>query len=134
MISIEIQESEAYDRLSILELKRGITKDVDKQNQLFGQIEELESLLNNEIGYDKAKKIHDSYEYKVLASANQDIFKMIDSLNEESKGGNLIPDEELIYLARHINFMNYQRFLAKENLQKKFFDNEIKEVKVGYDH
>lgn len=131
MIKILVQESEVYDRISILEVKYKNSKGDVKIN-LKTQIEELQGELNVVLGYDKARKIWASLEYKELYNLNNQIFEKIDKLNEWSK---LIP-LDMNYIADlgiDINELNYKRYLAKKHLQESYFEDKIVETKLGYE-
>ena len=34
--------------------------------------------------------------------------------------------------AQHVDYCNFQRHTAKQNFQKKFFNNDLSELKMGY--
>ena len=138
MISILIQESEAYDRLTVLEIKLQEAKDNNSPElvqKLLDQIEDLEREINRAIGYDFAKQINYSKECEKLYDTNKNIFYAIDELTRLSKL-DLLSDEQMHKLAElgiAINNRNYERFLAKKALQEKFFAGKIEEIKIGYE-
>lgn len=114
MIQISVEESAAFDILSILEIKLAKTNDLIKKTALQRQIVLLQSEINTAIGYDLGKKIYRSPHYRALYEANQSVFLQIDK--EKSQADKL----------------NYYRFLAKQELQKEFFHKELEEIKLGY--
>ena len=81
MITIQIQENESFDRLSILEIKKFNSENPAQKIDLQEQIEELQSQINSSIGRDLAKKIYESEEYSELYNTNFKIFELIDKLN-----------------------------------------------------
>lgn len=121
MIEIFIQESEAFDRLSILEIKKFESRKIEEKFKLDNQVEYLERQINNAIGYDLAQKIYCSDFYTNLYNINFALFEKIDKLKEKDFSG------------REFNDLNYKRFTSKQELQKEFFKNELEEIKIGYD-
>ncbi len=134
MVQIKIQEAEAYDRISILEIKLKYPGNYQIRNSLAKQLEELESRTNSVLGYDRAVLVHKSVEYATLYKCNEKIFYLIDSLNRYTETQTLTDEEKsrISYLGLDINFTNYGRHLAKKNLQAKFFGDILEEEKVGY--
>lgn len=132
MITIQIQENESFDRLSILEVKKHFSKDPIQKQTIQSQIEELSEQINIGIGYDKAKEIYESVQYKGLYNYNLDIFNLIDELNQLEKERINFDYVKIASLGMSINNTNYSRFLAKKELQKEFFNNKNEEIKLGY--
>jgi hypothetical protein len=144
LIIIQIQPSEAFDRLSILEVKKFFSPTVEQKIKLQNQITELEYQINDSIGYDLAKKIYCSEFYTDLYNANFNVFTIIDKQNKEIKNNTIenlikigIPAvykiERLAELGLLANNENQKRFNAKIKLQNEFFDSEINEIKIGYE-
>lgn len=104
--------AKAYDELSILEVKLAYCEDLGVKKKLQEDIEFLKKELNENIGYDSARKIYNSEFYKKLFAANLDIFIQI----RENPSNN--------------DFLNLKRFAAKQALQKEFFKEEMKEIKI----
>ena len=102
-----------YDILSIYEVKLDNSTDLDIRNKLENQIEELEKQLNETLGYDRAKEIYTSEQYDKLYQANKKIFDEV----QKSK------DNEAQKL-------NKERFEAKKELNKVFFNEELGEIKI----
>lgn len=121
MIKISVSEGAAFDILSIFEIKKAQAISVDKKENIVKQIEELMIEINSQLGYDLAKRIYHSTEYNALYSVNMRLFELID-LSKKTKMD-----------AETLDSANYQRFLAKEVLQKSFFGGGLNEIKIGYD-
>lgn len=115
---ITVPISECYDRLSIIEVKR-IYQPLNLD--LLHQLNEIQEEISLVLGYEFAHNIYSSEEYQKLYNANLEIFKLIDRLNKGE-----------LNLGKEINDKNYERFLAKNNLQKHFFNKSIGEIKIGY--
>jgi hypothetical protein len=121
MIKISLDEAYVFDLLSILDLKRTKStkkednkKHIENYNTLYGEISE-------QITDIKMYQIIKSKEYKSLVEINTKVFDLVD-LGKEKDG-----------LAKTTALANYDRFILKNKLQKKFFKNPLKEVKIGYD-
>lgn len=119
MITIQIQENEAFDRLSILEVK-SLNLPPLKQQKIKEQIEELQHTISEHIGLKLSQEIYHSPEYKMLFEINKKLFLYVDKAKNNDVTVKQVGDEV------------YNRHLAKASLQKKYFNDEIKEVKVGY--
>ena len=117
---ITIEISECYDRLSINFVKLEKCQDIKKKETIREQIELLEQEINVSIGRDLALKIFKSDEYKELYNVNLTLFNLVDEIKINPLVGKTIDDN--VYL----------RHLAKNKIQKKFFNEEFKEVKLGY--
>lgn len=102
-----------YDELSILEIKFDLCFILETRWKLNAQIEELEEQLNKNLGYDMARKIYGSKEYDNLYNANKAIF------NEVEKNKN-----------NEAQKLNKERFEAKKELNKVFFNEELGEIKI----
>ena len=124
MITIQIEPAEAFDRFSILTVKYFNLQDNNGDIQLLEKVKnELQTLSNqisSSISMPRTQEIVDSEEYNDLLKINEKLFNLF---NECKKGGMdaLIPDE-----------YNWKRHLAKKTLQKKFFNEDFNEVKLGY--
>jgi hypothetical protein len=120
MITIEIQESEAFDRLSILEIKKLHLPPL-KQQDIQQQIEDLQHNISKNIGLSLSMEIYESPEYKHLFEVNKKLFLYVDKAKKNEVTAKDVDDEV------------YNRHLAKNSLQKRFFNDETKEVKIGYE-
>lgn len=120
MITIQIQEAEAFDRLSILEIKKNNAPNAEIKIKLQNQILELEAQINNEIGYNKAREVYESLFYNNLFNVNATLFDLFDKCKAGGMDA-LEPDK-----------WNISRHRAKNDLQEKFFGSKTEEVKLGY--
>jgi hypothetical protein len=121
MIKISLDEAYVFDLLSILDLKR--TKSVGKEDNQ-KHIENYNTLhdeISEQISDIKMLEIIKSEEYKDLVDINSKVFDLVD-LGKDQEG-----------LAKITAMANYDRFILKNKLQKKFFKNPLKEAKIGYD-
>ena len=74
-----------------------------------------------QVGKETFDKIMSSDQFDKLYSANEVTFNAVDAAKEDK------------VLASEVDKTNYHRMLAKKELQKYFFGNNIQEVKVGYE-
>jgi len=114
MIKISVDESAAFDALSILYVKN----DISPRDGLKKQIEILLSDIQESIGFDRMSDIICSDEYNILEKSNKEIFLLIDRLRSGEKMD-----------AKIIDDANTERFKAKKVLQEKFWGTELSEVK-----
>lgn len=111
MILLPVDEAYAFDFLAILQIKRQKNLlDVDTYTDIVNTIEE-------QIGAQNFKKILKSAEYKKLLQANKKTFHSVDLARQNKIS------------AHDLDRCNYNRFLAKKELQTKFFKNNLFEVK-----
>lgn len=121
IIKIEIQAAEAFDRLTILECKLNSTDDLQIKANIKQQIENLQRQINIAIGYDKAKEIYNSIQYFNLYTSNLIIFDLLDQVNQKKEMDAAVVNDE-----------NYRRYICKNELNNKFFNGKLEEIKVGY--
>lgn len=121
MILIEIDESGAFDMLSILNVKISKSHSKDK-DQNINNFEHLAAQIKKQIGEYKFNEIISSDEYEDLYDINSQLFGCFDQAKLEDKDS----------LAFRTDCMNYKRFLLKKQLQAKFFNNDVTEIKIGY--
>jgi len=115
MIKLTVDEAYAFDYYSILHLKHDngyLSLDVLNIAKK-DLIESLGEILTNDI-------LH-SQEYKDIYEANKLTFEAVDKAKDDS-----VP-------ASYVDKCNYKRMLAKKALQSKFFNNELSEIKIGYE-
>lgn len=115
MINLLVDEAYAFDYLSILEIKK------EKSSLNLKAWLSCYSYLQNQFELDKWSSMIQSQEYKNMINANSLTFDAVDKAKN-----NLVT-------AQYVDYCNYQRHTAKKNFQKKFFDNELNENKIGYD-
>jgi hypothetical protein len=113
--NLKVSESYAMDFLAILRIKSHQTKTEESQ-RLFDEC--YLSLL--EQGGENFLAAYRSDLYLDLIQANLDVFNMV---NQIKKGG---------IDARVVDELNYERYLAKQAIQDKFFGGGKSEEKLGY--
>ena len=115
MINLLVDEAYAFDYLSILEVKKEKSKiSNDTWNTCYMYLE-------NQFDSQKWLLIINSEEYKDMIKANQLTFIAVDRAKNNE------------VTAQYVDYCNFQRYAAKQNFQKKFFNNELKEQKLGYE-
>ena len=118
MITLLVDEGHAFDYLSILQIKL----DLDKDNVLkYSTFNLCKQHLIEQIGINKFETIIDSQEYKDCYEANKQTFDAVDDAKLDK-----VP-------ASYVDKCNFKRFVAKQKLQSAFFDEQLSEVKIGYD-
>ena len=121
MIKILVDECVAFDIFSIFQVKLGYCEgNIKRQINI-----EKDRLWNEIVQYLSPKlavEIYKSDEYKNLYNCNKQIFEILDKAKKEPK---------TIYM-EDVDYTNLNRFKAKQELQKKFFNKESNEVKIGY--
>lgn len=120
MVTIQIQESEAFDRLSILECKIFNCNDAVVKTKLKQQRLDLMAEINESVSYDKARSIYSSDEYTNLYNVNFELFDSVDKAKKD------------LVTASYVDSLVYKRHLAKKKLQNKHFGDDFDEVKIGY--
>lgn len=115
MIKLLVDEGYAFDYLAILFIKKDLS-DTAKLSW-----EKCSNYIRNQLGYRLFTSIIESEEYKNIIEANKKTYDAV-ALAKEDK-----------CTAQHVDKCNYERYIAKINLQKKFFNNDVTEVKVGYE-
>lgn len=104
MINILVDEVYAFDFLSILHIKKDSARYNQCLNQIRMQISNTDTIL-------------ESQEYKKVYDAN---LKVFDAINKSKKD---------LVKASYVEECNYSRYLAKKELQCKFFSNDMTEKK-----
>jgi hypothetical protein len=116
MIKISVDEAYVFDMLSIFDVK--IKKlSGEKLAITLEKFSDMVEEVVSQIGKEKFDLIYASSEYKEMIQANQIIFDLVDE-SQKVEGMAKVTDDA-----------NYARFLAKMNLQKAHFDNDLTEVK-----
>jgi hypothetical protein len=114
MISIEVDEAYAFDYLSILEVKK------QKSSSAIEAWSKCYVHLQTQFDSERWFLMINSKEYNNMVKANQLTFNAVDKAKNNE------------VTAQHVDYCNYQRHTAKQNFQKKFFDNNLSELKIGY--
>jgi len=117
MIKISLDESYVFDLLSIYEVKIESATDLEKKNKLQWSYNFLELEIIESIGKFLFNSIISSKEYSDLKSANKIVFDLVDRAHESE-------------LSKLTSDANYTRYLYKIELQQKFFENLVTEVKI----
>jgi len=116
MISLIVDESYAYDYLSILRVKV-LKKDSE---ETISNFMDCSYIIKMQVGPKLHSEILDSIEYKNLLEANKETFEAVDKAKGDKVKASLIDN------------LNYKRYLCKQDLQKKFFQSKQTEIKIGY--
>jgi hypothetical protein len=116
MIEIPVDESYAYDFLSILDVKR-LKMQTPEAEDYF---ELCFNHIASQVGVIKNKKVMLSKEYLDLFNINLKTFDAVDKAKTDE------------VKASYVDKLNYERYLCKKALQEKFFENSQKEIKIGY--
>jgi len=114
MITLKVDEAYAFDYLSILEIKKQKTNDESKWSEC---LDHLSCQFDN----DFFKEMITSQEYKNMIKANQLTFEGVDKAKRNEVS------------AKDVDYCNFQRHVAKENFQRKFFGSDLSEKKIGYE-
>jgi len=115
MITLLVDEAYAFDYLSILEVKKqksSISNDAWAKCYVY---------LQNQFDNEKWSHMMHSKEYENMIKANELTFDAV----YKAKNNEVT--------AQHVDYCNYQRHIAKQNFQKKFFTSDLSELKIGYE-
>ena len=115
MISLNVDEAYAFDYLSILEVKK------QKSSSAIEAWSKCYVNLQTQFDSEKWFLMINSEEYKNMIKANLLTFDAVDKAKNNE------------VTAHHVDYCNYQRHAAKQNFQKRFFNNALSELKIGYD-
>jgi hypothetical protein len=115
MVKINVDEAYAFDYYCILDLKLK-SGFIPKET-----INRIKADLIEQMGEELVEEIINSNEYKELFEANELTFKAVDKAKTDD------------VLASYVDKCNYQRMICKTNLQTKYFNNKLTEVKIGYE-
>lgn len=115
MITLSVDEAYAFDYLSILEIKK------NKKSDSYDSWIQCHQYLQNQFDKETWISIIYSKEYKEMLKANELTFDAVDKAKNNQ------------VTAQYVDFCNYQRHVAKQNFQKKFFNSNLSESKIGYE-
>jgi hypothetical protein len=121
MLKISLDEGYVFDMLSISQVKI-IKAPKENKQKLVYNYQQLSKEIIKQIGFDLYADIIESKEYQELRNANEKTFDLVDQVKKDNGLAKLVDDS------------NYNRYQKKTALQNKFFNNEVKEVKIGYRH
>lgn len=109
----KIEVAQAFDELSILEIKNFKSKNKKQKISLNKQIGVLKDEIYQSIGLVLMEKIYNSKFYTNLYNANLDIFKSVDRFKTSEPA-----------------MLNMRRVDAKRKMQKHFFKKPLDEIKI----
>lgn len=115
MIRIALDDAVVFDMLAILLIKskKGGNDDVKNYMNFLADIKE-------EIGLHRLYEVVNSPEFENLKVANKKVFDLVSlAKNDECR-------------ASEVDKANYERYLCKQALQLKHFNNQLTEKKLGY--
>lgn len=108
------------DSLSIFNIKINVSKDSITRERNKANFTRLAKEIQEQIGENKLQEILVSEEYQNLYEINLHIFTLVDKVKSDTG------------LAKEVDASNIERYLKKAELQKKFFETDLTEVKIGY--
>lgn len=121
MIDLLVQESTAFDMLTVLQIKANeFPTESNKQ-----QLEWLFRTINSQIKEDLLTQIFYSKEYQDLYNINNKIFWVVEKLNKGDEKSESIT-------AKYVNDLNNERYLMKKKIQETFFNTKLQEFKTNY--
>ena len=115
MINLLVDEAYAFDYLSILEVKK------QKSSISNDAWAKCYAYLQNQFDNEKWLHMIHSKEYENMIKANELTFDAVDKAKNNE------------VTAQHVDYCNYQRHIAKQDFQKKFFTSDLSELKIGYE-
>jgi len=119
MINILVDESYAFDYLAILEVKHKMDPtNKDKESNFIKCLNHLKDQINDEA---LVESIINSKEYRECYNTNYITFLAVDDAKIDK------------VKASYVDKCNYKRYIAKQKIQEKFFNNKITEIKTGYE-
>ena len=116
MINLSTSEGNAFDILSILQVKAKRFPTEKNVLNYFNCLDEIKSQVGGQLFF----VVLNSQEYKDLYLCNNACFDAVDNAKTDK------------ILASVVDRLNHQRFILKSEIQKKFFNGEIQEQKIGY--
>jgi hypothetical protein len=116
---IDQEPGKIFDELAIFNVKINECNGLDKEKNI-KNFKNLSDQIKKQIGEKLYSEILESDEYIKLYDANLATFKKIQEVQKTTG------------LAKEVDLLNYARFLSKAELQKIYFNTDIKEVKIGY--
>jgi hypothetical protein len=119
MINVNLDEGYVFDMLSILKVKISHASG-DNLFKIYSAYELMENQIINQIGSEKYHQVVESQEYTDLLQSNALTFSLVDKTKKDNG------------LAKQVDDANYKRYLCKTALQKKFFQSDASETKIGY--
>jgi hypothetical protein len=125
-LNIEIGIGEAFDRITILEIKKSKITDSDKLKNIEIEHEYLNDKLVEFISKKSASPIFDILKLVAeLQETNLKLWEVEDKLRDKERESNF--DQEFIELARLVYITNDKRAEIKKDINKAFGSNFIEE-------
>jgi hypothetical protein len=125
-LNIEIGIGEAFDRITILEIKKSKITDADKLKNIEIEHEYLNDKLVDFISKKSASPIFDILKLVAeLQETNLKLWEVEDKLRDKERESNF--DQEFIELARLVYITNDKRAEIKKDINKAFGSNFIEE-------
>lgn len=118
MLNILVDESYAFDFISILDVKIKRSPEVKESKY---QRDIIVSSLKTQLDQHLVDEILKSDEYEDCIRANDKMFDLVDRAKRDE------------VTAQDVDRGNYERCEAKKKLQMKFFNTESTEMKTGYE-
>jgi len=115
MISLQVDEAYAFDYLSILEVKK------QKSSSAIEAWSKCYIHLQKQFDSEKWLSMIYSEEYRNMIKANELTFDAVDKAKNNE------------VTAQYVDHCNYQRHTAKQSFQKRFFNSNLSELKIGYE-
>jgi len=112
MLKINLDEAYVFDLLAIYELKKNKGNKESEKSFL-----NLKEEIKHQLGYNLFYDIKDSPLYHNLYLSNEKVFNLVDRAGESE-------------ISKETANANYERYLAKKELQKQFFKEELTETKL----
>lgn len=118
-----------FDDLSVMNVKIVMSNDNYLKEKNRETFEKLGEEIRIQVGDKLYRAILESKEYRELFKLNEEIFELIDLLRQ-TKSEDPHNYKLLSKCGVKIDKKNTERFFAKKELQSRFFDSEIKEIKL----
>jgi len=115
MINILVDEAYAFDYLSILDIKK------HKTSCGYDTWLTCYTYLQKQFDPNKWLSMIHSQEYSDMITANLFTFEAVENAKNNTVS------------AKYVDECNYQRHIAKQNFQRKFFNSDLSEKKIGYE-
>jgi hypothetical protein len=115
MINILVDEAYAFDYLSILDIKK------NKTPSGYNAWLTCYTCLEKQFDSNKWLSMIHSQEYSDMITANLFTFEAVEKAKDNKVS------------AKYVDECNYQRYIAKQNFQRKFFNSDLSEKKIGYE-
>jgi hypothetical protein len=116
MMTLPVDPGFFFDFMSIQEVKLDLNRTA--QNATNWRVTHVAAVA--QLGDDRVEEILNSDEYVALYAINREVFDAVDKAKTDA------------VTASQVDALNYRRYQVKQILQKRFFETEATEQKVGY--